>query len=85
LNISAALAVSRLLVLLTASATGIIPVFDLDFTRSATKNAAKTGHQQRLYSRRLKSRCVYFCREGSSMLWKYQALDLEQHAAIQIG
>ncbi|MDI3275653.1 hypothetical protein [Pseudomonas sp. AL03] len=53
LKISTICVAGNLLVSVAASATGIIPVVDLDFTRSA--------------------------------LWKYQAVDLKQQAAIQNG
>jgi hypothetical protein len=85
LNISTTCAMSSLLVSLTASATGIIPVFELDFTRSATETLQKMGINDACIIAASHPAEFTYCREGSSTLWKYQALDLEQQAAIQIG
>ena len=76
---------SSLLVSLATSATGIIPVIDLDFTRSATETLQKLGINDACIIAASHPGAFTYCREGSSTLWKYQALDLEQQAAIQIG
>ncbi|MHC8366476.1 hypothetical protein ACYZT9_11495 [Pseudomonas sp. ZT5P21] len=85
MNISATCAMSSLLVSLAASGTGIIPVFDLDFTRSATETLQKLGINDACIITASNPAAFTYCREGSSTLWKYQVLDLEQQAQIQMG
>lgn len=85
LNISAICLLSSLLVAVAASATGVTSVFDLGFTRSATETLKKLDIND-AFNIAVSSPAVFtFCRKGSSTLWKYQALDLEQQAAIQVG
>ncbi|CAI8893267.1 MULTISPECIES: hypothetical protein [Pseudomonas] len=85
LNTSAICLLSSLLVSVAASATGVNPVFDLDFTRSATETLKKLHINDACIIAISSPAAFTFCREGSSTLWKYQALDLEQQALIQIG
>ncbi|WP_414919133.1 hypothetical protein [Pseudomonas sp. IT-P4] len=85
LNISAICLLSSLLVSVAAFATGVNPVFDLDFTRSATETLKKLDINDACIVAISSPAAFTFCREGSSTLWKYQALDLEQQAVIQIG
>lgn len=75
---------SSLLVSLTASATGVIPVFDLGFTRSATETLQKLGINDACIIAAPNPAVFTYCREGSSTLWKYQVLDLEQEAEVLI-
>ncbi|MGE8149677.1 hypothetical protein ACQKP5_00295 [Pseudomonas vancouverensis] len=83
MKISIICALASLLVPLTASATGVMPVFDLDFTRSATETLKKIGIQDACIIGASNPVTFTYCREGSSTLWQYQALDLEQQAALQ--
>ncbi|MGF6553698.1 hypothetical protein ABIA48_000078 [Pseudomonas sp. S30_BP2TU TE3576] len=85
LNISAICLLSSLLVSVAASASGVAPVFDLDFTRSATETLKKLDINDACIIAVSSPAAFTFCRKGSSTLWKYQVLDLEQQAAIQIG
>ncbi|KJZ49769.1 MULTISPECIES: hypothetical protein [Pseudomonas] len=85
MNISAICLLSGLLVSVAASATRVNPVFDLDFTRSATETLKKLDINDASIVAISSPAAFTFCREGSSTLWKYQALDLEQQAVIQIG
>ncbi|MGF6110357.1 MULTISPECIES: hypothetical protein [Pseudomonas] len=85
MNISTSFAMSSLLFSLAASATGIIPVFDLDFTRTATTTLQKLGINDACIISASNPDAFTYCREGSSTLWKYQVLDLEQQAAMQMG
>ncbi|WP_185753220.1 hypothetical protein [Pseudomonas fluorescens] len=71
-----------LLVSVAASATGIIPVLDLDFTRSAAETLKKRGINDACIIAASNPKTFTYCREGSPTLWKYQALDLEQQSAI---
>lgn len=72
-----------LLVSVAVSANGVIPVLELDFTRSATETLKKIGISDACVIGASSPVAFTFCREGSSTLWKYQALDLEQMAAMQ--
>jgi len=72
-----------LLVSVAVSANGVIPVLELDFTRSATETLKKIGISDACVIGASSPVAFTFCREGSSTLWKYQALDLEQMAALQ--
>jgi len=85
LNISAICVLSGLLVAVAASATGVTSVFDLDFTRSATETLKKLDINDAFIIAVSSPAAFTFCRKGSSTLWKYQVLDLEQLAAIQNG
>ncbi|MFY0731611.1 hypothetical protein J1D76_22920 [Pseudomonas sp. NFX15] len=74
---------ASLLVSVAVSANGVIPVLELDYTRSATETLKKIGiHDACIVGAKTPVAFTY-CREGSSTLWKYQALDLEQLAAMQ--
>lgn len=68
-----------------ASATGIMPVFDLDFTRSADQTLKKLNINDACIVAAPDPVAFTYCREGSTTLWKYQAVDLEQQSAIHIG
>jgi hypothetical protein len=72
-----------LLISVTVCATGIIPVIDLDFTRSATETLKKLGINDACIIAASNPTAFTYCREGSSTLWQYQAFDLEQLRAIQ--
>lgn len=85
LKISALCATGSLLVSTAVSATGIIPVLDLDFTRSAVETLKKIGINDACIIAASNPAAFTYCREGSSTLWKYQALDLEQQASILKG
>jgi hypothetical protein len=85
LNISAICLLSSLLVSVAVSATGGTPLFDLDFTRSATETLKKLDINDACIIAVSSPAAFTFCRKGSSTLWKYQVLDLEQLAAIQTG
>jgi hypothetical protein len=85
LNISAICLLSSLLVAVASSATGVTSVFDLDFTRSATETLKKLDINDAFIIAVSSPAAFTFCRNGSSTLWKYQVLDLEQQAASQIG
>ena len=85
MKISIICVAGSLLVSVAASATGIIPAFDLDFTRSADETLKKRGINDACIIAASTSKTFTYCREGSSTLWKYQALDLEQQAAILNG
>jgi hypothetical protein len=85
LKISALCATGSLLVSTAVSATGIIPVLDLDFTRPAVETLQKIGINDACIIAASNPAAFTYCREGSSTLWKYQALDLEQQASILKG
>ncbi|WP_090186126.1 hypothetical protein [Pseudomonas arsenicoxydans] len=85
MKISTLCATGSLLVSTAASATGIVPVLDLDFTRPATETLKKLGINDACIITAPNPITFTYCREGSSTLWKYQALDLEQEAAILKG
>lgn len=85
MNISAICLLSSLLVSVAASASGVTPLFDLDFTRSATQTLKEMGINDACIIAVSSPAAFTYCREGSSTLWKYQALDLEQQAVIQMG
>ncbi|MGZ7456873.1 hypothetical protein ACXPVS_08670 [Pseudomonas sp. Ma2-10] len=82
LKISTICVAGSLLVSVAVSATGVIPAFDLDFTRSATDTLKKRGINDACIIAASTPKTFTYCREGSPTLWKYQALDLEQQAAI---
>jgi hypothetical protein len=85
LNISTTCLLSSLLVSVAASATGVTPLFDLDFTRSATETLKKLDINDAYIIAVSSPAAFTFCRKGLSTLWQYQVLDLEQQAAIRIG
>ncbi|MBU0524876.1 MULTISPECIES: hypothetical protein [Pseudomonas] len=85
MKISALCATGSLLVSTAVSATGIIPVLDLDFTRPAVETLKKIGINDACIIAASNPAAFTYCREGSSTLWKYQALDLEQQASILKG
>lgn len=68
-----------------ASATGVVPVLDLDFTRPATETLKKLGINDACIITAPNPITFTYCREASSTLWKYQALDLEQQGSILKG
>lgn len=72
-----------LLVSVAACATGVIPVIDLDFTRSATETLKKLGIEDACIIAASNPTAFTYCREGQSTLWQYKAFDLEQLATIQ--
>ena len=76
-------AMVSLTVSLGASATGVMPVFDLDFTRSAAETLKKQGINDACIIGASNPAVFTYCREGSSTLYKYQDLDLAQLAAIK--
>lgn len=76
-------ALASLLVSVAVSANGVIPVLELDYTRSAMETLKKIGIQDACIVGATNPVAFTYCREGSSTLWKYQALDLEQMAAMQ--
>ncbi|VVO46769.1 hypothetical protein [Pseudomonas fluorescens] len=67
---------------MAASATGVIPVFDLDFTRSADETLKKLNINDGCIVDAPDPVSFTYCREGSTTLWKYQVLDLQQQSAI---
>ncbi|MCS3841257.1 hypothetical protein HNR03_005889 [Pseudomonas sp. JAI111] len=85
MKISTLCATGSLLVSTAASATGIVPVLDLDFTRPATETLKKLGINDACIITAPNPITFTYCREGLPTLWKYQALDLEQEAAILKG
>ena len=82
MKISTICVAGTLLVSVAASATGVIPVLDLDFTRSAAETLKKRGIEDACIIAASNPKTFTYCREGSPTLWKYQALDLEQQATI---
>ncbi|WP_256352560.1 hypothetical protein [Pseudomonas sp. PDM31] len=70
--------IGGLLLSMEAFATGIMPVFDMDFTRSATETLKKIGIHDACIIKAANPTAFTYCREGSTTLWQYQALDLEQ-------
>jgi hypothetical protein len=82
LKISTICVAGSLLVSVAATATGMIPVIDLDFTRSAAETLKKRGINDACIVAASNPKTFTYCREGSPTLWKYQALDLEQQAVI---
>ncbi|MHC8334274.1 hypothetical protein [Pseudomonas sp. LB3P25] len=85
MKISTLCVAGNLLVSFAAFATGTIPAIDLDFTRSAAETLKKRGINDACIVAASNPKTFTYCREGSSTLWKYQALDLEQQAAILNG
>jgi hypothetical protein len=73
---------ASLLVSFAVSANGVIPVLELDFTRSATETLKKAGINDACIIGASNPVAFTYCREGSKTLWKYQALDLDQMAAM---
>ena len=81
MKISALCAIASLLVSAAVSANGVIPVLEMDFTRSAMETLKKLGIEDACIIGASSASAFTYCREGSTTLWKYQALDLEQMAA----
>ena len=81
MKISTLCAIASLLVSVAVSATGVIPVLEMDFTRSAMETLKKLGIDDACIISATSATAFTYCREGSTTLWKYQALDLEQMAA----
>ncbi|MDF9778385.1 hypothetical protein [Pseudomonas baetica] len=75
-------AIANLLVSVAVSANGVIPVLEMDFTRSAMETLKKIGIDDACIIGASSPAAFTYCREGSTTLWKYQALDLEQMATI---
>ncbi len=75
-------AMASLLVSVAASANCVIPVLELDFTRSATQTLKTIGINDACIIGASNPVSFTYCREGSTTLWKYQALDLEQMAQM---
>ncbi|WP_419709896.1 hypothetical protein [Pseudomonas sp. NFX224] len=78
MNISTICFLGSLMVSAGAFANGVIPVLELDFTRSATETLKKSGINDACIIVAANPGGFSYCREGSTTLWKYQALDLEQ-------
>jgi hypothetical protein len=74
-----------LLVSVAATASGVIPVLELDFTRSAIETLKKRGIDDACIVAAPNPDRFTYCREGSTTLWQYQALDLAQQAKMQNG
>jgi hypothetical protein len=74
-----------LLVSVAATASGVIPVLELDFTRSAVETLKKRGIDDACIVAAPNPDRFTYCREGSTTLWQYQALDLAQQAKHQNG
>lgn len=83
MKLSTFCALASLLFSVAASATGVMPVFDVDFTRSANETLKKMGINDGCVIGASNPVTFTYCREGSSTLWQYQTLDLDQLAAIQ--
>lgn len=81
MKISTLCAIASLLLSAAVSATGVIPVLEMDFTRSAMETLKKLGIDDACIIGASSASAFTYCREGSTTLWKYQALDLEQMAA----
>ncbi|CAI8749460.1 SAG family member [Pseudomonas sp. IT-196MI5] len=82
MKISTLYAIASLLVSVAVSANGVIPVLEMDFTRSAMETLKKIGINDACIIGASSPAAFTYCREGSMTLWKYQALDLEQMATI---
>ena len=82
MKISTLCAIASLLVSVAVSANGVIPVLEMDFTRSAMETLKNIGIDDACIIGASSPAAFTYCREGSMTLWKYQALDLEQMAAI---
>lgn len=74
--------VGSLLVSGAVSATGIVPVLDLDFSRTAIETLKKRGIDDACIVAAPSPGTFTYCREGSSTLWQYQTLDLVQQAKL---
>lgn len=75
--------VGSLLVSGVVSATGIVPVLDLDFSRTALETLKKRGIDDACIVAAPSPGTFTYCREGSTTLWQYQTLDLVQQASLQ--
>lgn len=85
MNISTICLLGNLFVSAGAFANGVIPVLELDFTRSATETLKKSGIHDACIIVAANPSGFTYCREGSATLWQYQALDLEQQASYLKG
>lgn len=74
--------VGSLLVSGAVAATGIAPVLDLDFSRTAIETLKKRGIEDACIVAAQNPGTFTYCREGSSTLWQYQTLDLVQQAKL---
>lgn len=81
LNISTLCFLLSLLFSAGACANGMIPVLELDFTRSATETLKKHGINDACIIAASNPGAFTYCREGSATLWKYQTMDLNQQAS----
>ncbi|NUU38106.1 hypothetical protein [Pseudomonas sp. C2B4] len=81
MNISTLCLLGGLLVSAGASANGVIPVLELDFTRSATETLKKHGISDACIISAATPSAFTYCREGSATLWKYQTLDMDPQAS----
>lgn len=85
MKITTVCAMGSLLVSVAATASGVIPVLELDFTRSAIETLKKRGIEDACIVAAPNPDRFTYCREGSTTLWQYQALDLAQQAKLQNG
>jgi hypothetical protein len=74
--------VGGLLVSGAVCATGIAPVLDLDFSRTAMETLKKRGIDDACIVAAQSPGTFTYCREGSTTLWQYQTLDLVQQARL---
>ncbi|WP_433735639.1 hypothetical protein [Pseudomonas putida] len=81
MKISTLCLLGGLLVCVGARANGIIPVLELDFTRSATETLKKHGINDACIISAATPGAFTYCREGSATLWKYQMLDMEPQSS----
>ncbi|MGJ7516088.1 hypothetical protein ACSFE6_17380 [Pseudomonas baetica] len=80
MNTSTLCLLGGLLVSAGACANGVIPVLELDFTRSATETLKKHGINDACIITAGNPGTFTYCREGSATLWKYQMLDMDPQA-----
>ncbi|WP_137806402.1 hypothetical protein [Pseudomonas sp. G(2018)] len=85
MNTSTLCLLGGLLVSAGVRADGVIPVLELDFTRAATETLKKHGINDACIIAAANPGAFTYCREGSTTLWKYQALDLDQQAKTLEG
>ncbi|MGH8386368.1 MAG: hypothetical protein ACRESJ_12855 [Pseudomonas sp.] len=85
MNTSTLCLLGGLLVSTGVVANGVIPVLELDFTRSATETLKKSGINDACIIVASNPSGFTYCREGSATLWRYQALDLEQDSSYLKG
>ena len=68
-----------------ANAAGNIPVFELDFTRSADQTLKKLNITDAFIVAAPDPITFTYCREGSTTLWKYQVANPAPPGAIHVG